>query len=99
LIPVGLAMAGTGALRPTVAFLGWFGPRGLASIVFALLLVEEGGLPNDELILVVTFLTVGVSVFAHGVSAAPLARRYSDWLDADPRSGRVRIEEDDDVSG
>ena len=50
MLPVAASMAGTGARRPTVAFLGWFGPRGAASIVFALLIVEEGGLPNDELI-------------------------------------------------
>ncbi|HSF60291.1 MAG TPA: cation:proton antiporter [Gaiellaceae bacterium] len=98
MVPVGLAMLGTGTRRPTVAFLGWFGPRGLASIVFALLLVEEGGLPNDEVILVVTFVTVGVSVFAHGVSAAPLARRYSEWLETHPRPAPRPVEEDDDVS-
>jgi len=95
MVPVGIAMIGTGALRPTVSFLGWFGPRGLASIVFALLLVEEGGLPNDEVILVVTFVTVGLSVFAHGVSAAPLTRRYSEWLEAHPRTGRTMLEDED----
>ena len=78
-----------------MAFLGWFGPRGLASIVFALLLVEEGGLPNDEVILVVTFVTVGVSVFAHGVSAAPLTRRYSEWLEAIREQGTMLEDEDD----
>jgi NhaP-type Na+/H+ or K+/H+ antiporter len=62
--------------------------------VFALLLVEEGGLPNDDVILIVTFVTVGVSVFAHGISAAPLARRYADWLEAHPRPGRVPLEAD-----
>ena len=96
MIPVGMAMVGTGAHRPTVAFLGWFGPRGLASIVFALLLVEEGGLPNDDVILIVTFVTVGASVFAHGVSAAPLARRYADWIEARPRSDRALLEDGDD---
>jgi len=95
MIPVGIAMLGTGARRPTVAFLGWFGPRGLASIVFALLLVEEGGLPNDEVILIVTFVVVGISVFAHGLSAAPLARRYSDWLGAHPRPRRVSVDVED----
>jgi NhaP-type Na+/H+ or K+/H+ antiporter len=77
-------MLGTGPRRPTVGFVGWFGPRGAASIVFALLLVEEGGLPNDGIILTVTFVAVGLSVLAHGVTAAPLARRYADWLDAHP---------------
>lgn len=95
MLPVALSMVGTDARRPTVAFLGWFGPRGLASMVFALLLVEEGGLPNDEVILVVTFVTVGVSVFAHGVSAAPLTRRYANWLAAHPRAGRAVVEGDD----
>ena len=51
MIPVAIAMIGTGARRPTVAFLGWFGPRGLASIVFAILVLEEGGLPHDGLML------------------------------------------------
>ncbi len=97
MIPVGIAMVGTGARLPTVAFLGWFGPRGLASIVFALLLVEEGGLPNDEVILIVTFVAVGLSVFAHGISAAPLARRYADWLEAHPRPGQAPIEDEGDL--
>jgi sodium/hydrogen antiporter len=92
MLPVGIAMVGTGARRPTVAFLGWFGPRGLASIVFALILVEEGGLPNDDVILIVTFVAVGLSVFAHGIAAAPLARRYADWLEAHPRPGRTALE-------
>ena len=51
MLPVGIAMLGTGARRPTVGFLGWFGPRGLASIVFAVILVEEGGLPHDDVII------------------------------------------------
>ena len=50
MFPVALSMIGTGARRPTLAFLGWFGPRGLASIVFAVLVLEEGGLPHDGLI-------------------------------------------------
>ena len=44
MVPVALAMLGSGARRPTVAFLGWFGPRGLASIVFAVILVEDADL-------------------------------------------------------
>jgi sodium/hydrogen antiporter len=82
MVPVAISMLGTGARRPTSAFLGWFGPRGAASIVFALLVIEEGGLPNDALILTVAFVTVGLSVLAHGATAAPLATRYADWLEA-----------------
>jgi NhaP-type Na+/H+ or K+/H+ antiporter len=95
MVPVGIAMLGTGARRPTVAFLGWFGPRGAASIVFALLVLEEGGLPNDGIILTTAFVTVGLSVFAHGISAAPLAKRYADWLDVHPRPGPSPVESSD----
>ncbi len=87
MVPVAISMLGTSARRPTVAFLGWFGPRGAASIVFALLLLEEqSALPNQNLILTTVFVTVGLSVVAHGATATPLATRYADWLDA--RSAR-----------
>ena len=57
-----------------MAFLGWFGPRGLASIVFAILLEEGSDLPHEETILVTAYVTVGLSVLLHGLTAAPLAR-------------------------
>jgi NhaP-type Na+/H+ or K+/H+ antiporter len=94
--PVAISMLGAGARRPTVAFLGWFGPRGAASIVFALLLLEEGGLPGEGLILTAVFVTVGLSVLAHGATAAPLAARYADWLDA--RSARSEAAPESDTS-
>ena len=97
MVPVAVAMLGTSARRPTVAFLGWFGPRGAASIVFALLLLEEErGLPNEDLILATVFTTVGLSVLAHGATAAPLAKRYADWLDA--RSARSETAPESDAS-
>jgi NhaP-type Na+/H+ or K+/H+ antiporter len=82
MIPVAISMLGTGARRPTVAFLGWFGPRGAASIVFALLVLEKEGLPHENTIVTTAFVTVGLSVLLHGVTAAPLAKRYADWHDA-----------------
>jgi sodium/hydrogen antiporter len=85
MIPVAIAMIGTGARKPTLAFLGWFGPRGLASIVFAVLVLEEGGLPHDNLILLTTYVAIGLSVVAHGLTAAPLANRYADWYESHPR--------------
>ena len=48
MLPVALAMLGSGARPPTVGFLGWFGPRGLASIVFAVIVIEESRLPQRE---------------------------------------------------
>jgi len=89
MLPVTISMLGTGARRPTVAFLGWFGPRGAASIVFALLVIEERGLPGEELPLTTAFVTIGLSVFAHGISAAPLAARYADWFVARTRTERT----------
>ena len=73
MLPVAIAMLGTRARAPTLGFLGWFGPRGLASIVFAVIVVEESNLPHEHLIVLAIYLTVGLSVFAHGLSAAPLA--------------------------
>jgi len=84
MLPVAVALAGTHARWRTVAFVGWFGPRGLASIVFAIIVVEESGLPHTNTILVVTFITVGISVLAHGITAAPLADRYAGWITSHP---------------
>ena len=97
MVPVAVAMLGRSARLPTVAFLGWFGPRGAASIVFALLLLEEeSALRNQGLILTTVFVTVGLSVLAHGVTASPLANRYADWLDA--RSARADAAPESDAS-
>ena len=85
MVPVALAMLGSGARPPTVAFLGWFGPRGLASIVFAVILVEEANLAHESVLLNTIFLTVALSVLLHGLSATPLARRYAAWFAAHPR--------------
>jgi sodium/hydrogen antiporter len=82
LLPVALAMVGTGMRRVTVGFLGWFGPRGLASIVFVLLLVERTELPERSLLLATVTWTVALSVYAHGLTAWPGANRYADWYAA-----------------
>ncbi|HNO15658.1 MAG TPA: sodium:proton antiporter, partial [Actinomycetota bacterium] len=71
----------TGFKWPTVTFLGWFGPRGLATIVFGLLAYEELGVESPVMgpVAGVIAFTVLISVFAHGVSAAPLSKMYGDW--------------------
>ena len=79
MLPVALAMLGSGMDRATVVFVGWFGPRGLASIVFALIALEDlHGIPGpiDEVVGAIG-LTVLLSVVAHGLSAQPLAGRYA----------------------
>jgi NhaP-type Na+/H+ or K+/H+ antiporter len=79
MLPVAVSMLGSGASWPTLGFVGWFGPRGLASIVFAVISVQEAHLRGAETILLTAYLTVGMSVLAHGITAAPLARRYARW--------------------
>lgn len=80
MVPVAVALLGTGFRFPTVAFLGWFGPRGLASIVLALVTLEElGSSPAVDVVVLTSLLTVIVSVVAHGVTASPLSGRYGRW--------------------
>ncbi|MEV0637935.1 cation:proton antiporter [Streptomyces sp. NPDC050619] len=78
MLPVALALSGSGLRPPTVAYVGWFGPRGLASLVLALLVVEEH-VHGVELLGRVVAITVGLSVLLHGVSAVALAGRYGRW--------------------
>jgi len=75
MVPVALSSLGARLDRETVLFIGWFGPRGLASLVFALLALEALGPAADEAASVIA-VTVFLSVLAHGVSAGPLAARY-----------------------
>jgi NhaP-type Na+/H+ or K+/H+ antiporter len=81
ILPVFLCLIGTGFKWPTVMFMGWFGPRGLATIVFGLLSAEELGGQSpvmDDVSGVIAF-TVLLSVFLHGFSAGPLSQNYGSW--------------------
>jgi len=75
MLPVALALTGAGLSWRTILFVGWFGPRGLASLVFALLALEALGSGADEAIAIVA-ATILLSVALHGASAAPLAQRF-----------------------
>jgi NhaP-type Na+/H+ or K+/H+ antiporter len=76
MIPVGVALAGCGLDRATVAFVGWFGPRGLASVVFGLIAVDALAPAPSRVVLAAVTVTVAFSVLLHGVTASPLADRY-----------------------
>jgi sodium/hydrogen antiporter len=78
--PVALALAGARLDRATIALVGWFGPRGLASVVFALLALEELGSPAADHAVAVITITVLLSVVVHGATADPLATRYAQHL-------------------
>src|SRR5215469_8261764 len=83
MVPVAVALAGARLGRTAVAFIGWFGPRGLASVVFALLALEEIGERSAGSAIAVISFTVLLSVVAHGVTADPLARRYGPSMPQD----------------
>ena len=87
MVPVAVALVGAGLDRATIALVGWFGPRGLASVVFCLLALEELGSPAANHGAAVITITVVLSV-VHGATADPLATRYARHLarQADRRS-------------
>ncbi len=76
MLPVYLSLAGSGFQSDTKLFVGWFGPRGLASILFGLLVLTEFDLPHRDEIFAVVCLTVMMSIVLHGVTALPLAQVY-----------------------
>jgi sodium/hydrogen antiporter len=76
MVPVAIALIGTHLRRATVAFMGWFGPRGLASVVFTLLALEEIERSGGAMLLETVTWTILLSVVLHGISASPLAARY-----------------------
>jgi NhaP-type Na+/H+ or K+/H+ antiporter len=78
MLPVAVSLIGSGLDRPSVLFIGWFGPRGLASVVFALLAIEELGetLPEVDRAVAAVVLTVTLSVVLHGISARSGGLRY-----------------------
>jgi len=78
MLPVALALRGTGLSRASVLFIGWFGPRGLASIVLGLVYLEQQvNLPGEETIRLTIMVTVLLSIFAHGLSALPGINLYA----------------------
>jgi sodium/hydrogen antiporter len=97
MVPVAIALRGTRLRGDTIALMGWFGPRGLASVVFTLLAFErfqEAGRPIDALVATATW-TILLSVLAHGLSAKPLSAWYARRLKAasDARAEMVEMPE------
>ena len=84
MLPVAVALAGARLGRPAVLIIGWFGPRGLASVVFGLLALEDLAESTAKPATTVIAFTVLLSVLAHGLSADPLAKRYGPRLTPPP---------------
>jgi NhaP-type Na+/H+ or K+/H+ antiporter len=78
MLPVALSLIGLGMHRSTLLFMGWFGPRGLASVVFTLVALEDlkSGSPDQNPLVQVATWTILLSVVAHGVTAGIWAPRY-----------------------
>ncbi len=76
MLPIWLALIGSGLNTYEKLYLGWFGPRGLASILFALLILERFEIPRRDEILACVVLTIMLSIVLHGISANPLSARF-----------------------
>ena len=76
MLPVVLSLSGTGLSGKDKYFIAWFGPRGIASVLYLEMVILDLGVEGHETLLSVVVLTVLLSVFAHGLSAQPLSRLY-----------------------
>lgn len=76
MLPVAVSLRGTGLDFKTVAFLGWFGPRGIASVLYLLMAVLQIGGAGHERMFAVIVLAVLISIFVHGMSAVPFSKIF-----------------------
>ena len=92
MLSVAAALIGSGLRLPTVGFMGWFGPRGLASVVLALfVLAGDHRLAHIDMLVLTALVCVTLSIVAHGLSAGPLSVRYGAWAATLPsRAGELR---------
>lgn len=91
MVPVGVALLGTGVSRATTVFMGWFGPRGLASIVLGLVFLEhEVNVSGEKTITLAVMATVFLSILAHGASALPGIALYAKKVEALPEKAPER---------
>jgi NhaP-type Na+/H+ or K+/H+ antiporter len=87
MVPIWISLAGSGLATRDRLFLGWFGPRGLASILFTMIITDEFDIPGEAELLACVSMTVFLSVVLHGATAAPLSR----WIGKSPKTGNMPI--------
>ena len=85
MVPIWISLAGSGLATRDRLFLGWFGPRGLASILFTMIITDEFDIPGEAELLACVSMTVFLSVVLHGATAAPLSR----WIGKSPKAGNM----------
>lgn len=78
MVPVAISLLGTGLSWGTIAFIGWFGPRGIASVLYLLMVLIALGRTGHEQIIAVITLTVLLSILLHGITAVPLSKLYKE---------------------
>jgi NhaP-type Na+/H+ or K+/H+ antiporter len=93
MVPVAISMIGTRLSMPTLLYMGWFGPRGLATIVFAALVVTGADLAGQETIVTVAAITVAASVLLHGLTSFPGSEAYGDWFEQQDKEGLEEAKE------
>jgi len=81
MLPMFISLTGSGESTTSKLFLGWFGPRGLASIVFAIIVLNSG-VEGGGVLAMTVVCTVTLSIFAHGLTANPLARRLGPRMES-----------------
>ena len=90
LYPLVLAVTGEHMRRSTLLYMGWFGPRGLATIILTIEIVDTSDLVHGPTIANAALLTVGLSVLAHGLTAWWGSNVYADSIEAHPDGDEVR---------
>ncbi len=90
MLPVAMALLGSHARLPTVGFIGWFGPRGLASIVFVVIAAGEPALSGaSQISAIASGANRAVQRLPPRPTAAPFAARYAKWYETHPRKGNL----------
>ena len=74
MLPVAISLIGSGLSKPTIWFIGWFGPRGIASILYLLMVIIELGIEGYERVAAIITLTILLSIFLHGITAVPFSQ-------------------------
>lgn len=95
IVPVAISMMGTHLRWPTILYMGWFGPRGLASLVFAAIVILDSDITDTDPIITVVVLTVALSILLHGVTAYPGSNAYADWYQRQHEDHHKMIESND----
>jgi len=98
MLPVAISMIGKHLRLPTILYMGWVGPRGLASLIFAAVVIEEADLPGVDLMVPVVMLTVALSILLHGITAYIGSNGYADWYEQQQQDDDQIHESGDDHS-